>query len=190
MCQGHEHPLFFYEKYEGQCNGCGVNLQPAYACKECNFAVEFFCLTLPNKIQHKCDEHPLKLTYGEDNIYSKYHYCDICERRRNASRWFYRCAICDNSVHKDCVINAYSYMKLGKTYTAKDHPHPLTFTRKIYDYPPECHICEEHCEDLSAECLENGCNYIVHWKCIDPYRNDILRQLRWRPKGEDKELHD
>ncbi|MBA0753471.1 hypothetical protein Gogos_000134 [Gossypium gossypioides] len=189
-CQGHEHRLFFYDKYEGQCNGCGENLEHAYACKECNFAVEFDCLTLPDKIQHKCDEHPLKLTYGEDNIYSKYHYCDICERRRNPSRWFYRCAVCDNSAHKDCVIDAYSYMKLGKTYTAKDHPHPLTFTRKIYDYPPECHICEEHCEDLSAECLENGCSYIVHWKCIEPYRKDILQWLRWRPKGEDKEVHD
>ncbi|TYH51445.1 hypothetical protein ES332_D10G274900v1 [Gossypium tomentosum] len=165
-CQGHEHRLFFYEKYEGQCNGCGENLQYAYACKECKFALDYTCLTLPEKIQHKCDEHPLMLTYVEDNIYSQYHYCDICERRRNASRWFYRCAICDNSAHKDCVIDAYSYMKLGKTYTAKDHPHPLTFTRKIYDYPPECHICEEHCEDLSAECLESGCNYIVHWKSI------------------------
>ncbi|TYG51625.1 hypothetical protein ES288_D10G273800v1 [Gossypium darwinii] len=145
----HEHCLFPYEKYEGQCNGCGRNLEYAYACKECNFAVEYGCLTLSDKIKHKGDEHPLKLTYGEDNIYSKYHYCDICERRRNPSHWFYRCAICDNSAHKDCVIDAYSYMKLGKTYTAKDHPHPLTFTRKIYDYPPECHIY--------------------------PYRKDILR---------------
>ncbi|PPD76015.1 hypothetical protein GOBAR_DD27056 [Gossypium barbadense] len=184
-CQGHEHRLFFYEKYEGQCNGCGENLENAYACKECKFALEYNCLTLPDKIQHKCDEHPLMLTYVEDNIYSKYHYCDICERRRNASRWFYRCAICDNSAHTDCVIDAYSYMKLGKTYTAKDHPHPLTFTRKIYDYPPECHICEEHCEDLSAECLENGCNYIVHWKCIDPYREDILQWWRWQSRAED-----
>ncbi|MBA0635967.1 hypothetical protein Godav_000147 [Gossypium davidsonii] len=189
-CQGHEHRLFIYDKYEGQCNGCGNNLEYAYACKECNFALEYNCLMLPDKIQHKCDEHPLMLTYVEDNIYSKYHYCDICERRRNASRWFYRCEICDNSVHKDCVLNAYSYMKLGKTYTAKDHPHPLTFTRNVYDYPPECRICEEHCEDLSAECLENGCNYIFHWKCIDPYRNDILQRLMWRPKGEDKEVHD
>ncbi|KAG4127569.1 hypothetical protein ERO13_D10G222900v2 [Gossypium hirsutum] len=186
-CQGHEHRLFFYEKYEGQCNGCGNNLQSTYACKECNFAVEFDCLTLPDKIQHKCDEHPLMLTYSEDNIYSEYHYCDICERRRNASHWFYRCAICDNSAHKNCVIDAYSYLKLGKTYTTKDHPHPLTFTRKIYDYPLECHICEEHCEDLSAECLENGCNYIVHWKRIDPYRKDILQ---WWYKAEDKEVHD
>ncbi|PPD76013.1 hypothetical protein GOBAR_DD27054 [Gossypium barbadense] len=87
--------------------------------------------------------------------------------------------------HKDCAIDAYSYMKLGKTYTAKDHPHPLTFTRKIYDYPLECHICEEHCEDLFAECLENGCNYIVHWKCIDPYREDILQWWRWQSRAED-----
>ncbi|PPR99143.1 hypothetical protein GOBAR_AA21515 [Gossypium barbadense] len=187
-CQGHEHRLSYYGNCTGQCSGCGNNVKYAYVCKECKFAVEYDCLTLPDKIQHKCDEHPLMLTYGEDNIYSQYHYCDMCEKRRNPSRWFYHCAICDNSVHKDCVIDAYSYMKLGKTYTAKDHPHPLTFTRKLYDYPPECHICEEHCKDLSAECLENGCNYIVHWKCIDPYRKDILRLLRWRPKGEDKEV--
>ncbi|XP_017604509.1 uncharacterized protein LOC108451316 [Gossypium arboreum] len=75
-----EHRLFYYKKYEGQCNGCGRNLEYAFACKECNFFVEYGCLTLPDKIQHKCDEHPLMLTYGEDNIYSKYHYCDICEK--------------------------------------------------------------------------------------------------------------
>ncbi|KAA3481762.1 Protein kinase C-like, phorbol ester/diacylglycerol binding protein [Gossypium australe] len=120
-CQGHEHCLFFYEKYEGQCNCCGSNLKHAYACKECNFAVEYRCLRLRDKIQHKCDEHPLMLTYGEDNIYSGYHYCDICEQIRNPSHWFYHCVICDYSVHRNCVIDAYSYMKLGKTYTAKDH---------------------------------------------------------------------
>ncbi|PPD70519.1 hypothetical protein GOBAR_DD32595 [Gossypium barbadense] len=163
-CQGHEHRLFFYDKYEGQCNGCGNNLEDVYASKECNFAVEFGCLTFPDKIQHKCDEHPLMQFVKEEEMQA--------------------------IAHKNCVIDAYSYMKLGKTYTTKDHPHPLTFTRKIYDYPPECHICEEHCEDLSAECLENGCNYIVHWKCIDPYRKYILRRLKWQPKGEDKGVDD
>ncbi|MBA0817816.1 hypothetical protein Gohar_019568 [Gossypium harknessii] len=74
-CQGHEHCLFFYEKYEGHYNGCGENLEYAYAyaCKECNFALEYNCLTLLDKIQHKCDEHSLMLTHSEDNIYSKYH---------------------------------------------------------------------------------------------------------------------
>ncbi|XP_039067513.1 uncharacterized protein LOC120213428 [Hibiscus syriacus] len=166
-CQGHEHILTFYDEYEGQCNGCVNELVVAFACKECNFSVRYRCLRLPNKILHKCDEHPLMLTYHEDNSYSKYHYCDVCETKRNPSQWFYHCAICDNSVHRKCAIDKYSFMKIGKTYTATEHPHPLTFVRKVFDYP-ECHGCHRHCEDLSVECLQNGCNYIVHWKCIDP----------------------
>ncbi|KAK5826512.1 hypothetical protein PVK06_021434 [Gossypium arboreum] len=84
VCDGwHKHRLYRYDKYEGQCNGCGDQLHGAYVCKDSNFTVHNRCLRLPNKIQHEYDEHPLILTYHEDNLYSEYTYCDICEETRN-----------------------------------------------------------------------------------------------------------
>ncbi|KAL4388753.1 hypothetical protein GQ457_09G029310 [Hibiscus cannabinus] len=71
---------------------------------------------------------------------------------------------------RSCAIDdRYAFMKSGKSYASKDHPHPLTFTRKVYDYP-ECHICRRHCDDLSVECRQSRCNYIdlVHLVALHP----------------------
>ncbi|MFQ6644065.1 hypothetical protein Gotur_017504 [Gossypium turneri] len=160
--QGHKHRLYRYDKYEGQCNGCGDQLHGAYVCKECKFAVHNRCLRLPSKILHEYDEHPLILTYHEDNLYSEYTYCDICEETRNPNHWFYHCAICSTSAHRECVVKRHSYMKLGGSYRMRSHPHQLTFTKKI----SACHVCHQPCLDLSLECLKSGCDYIVHLECI------------------------
>ncbi|OMO75899.1 Zinc finger, PHD-type [Corchorus olitorius] len=166
-CGGHQHRLTYYDKYKGQCNGCGGKRSWGFACKDCNFLVDGECLMLPNIIQHKCDEHPLKLTYGDPNVYSEHNYCDICEERRNPNLWFYHCASCDTSVHPNCVVGRYSFLKLGLSYKYEDHPHPLTLTQKVYDYPDQCHECEEPCLDAALECKEKGCNYILHWGCVE-----------------------
>ncbi|XVF83578.1 hypothetical protein PTKIN_Ptkin16aG0500500 [Pterospermum kingtungense] len=167
-CEGHEHRLTFYDKYEAQCRGCEDQLHSAFACKDCNFAVEYNCLVLPKRILHKCDEHPLFLTYHEDNVYSEYLYCDVCEEPRNPNHWFYHCGICDKSAHPKCVVRKSSFIKLGSTYTKGNHPHPLTFTQKDHDYAV-CQICDQPWfDDLALECVQNGCKFIVHWKCIKP----------------------
>ncbi|XVF43551.1 hypothetical protein PTKIN_Ptkin02bG0049100 [Pterospermum kingtungense] len=166
-CQGHEHPLSFYVEYEGQCNACGENRRGAFKCKECNFAVGGDCIDLPCTIRHKCDEHLLTLTYHDDDTYSKRQFCDVCEEDRNPNLWFYHCAICDTCVHPRCVLGRgrYPYMKLGKRYEFKDHPHPLTLVKKMYYYP-ECSACDKHCLDLALECQEPTCGYIIHWDCF------------------------
>ncbi|OMO96827.1 Protein kinase C-like, phorbol ester/diacylglycerol binding protein [Corchorus olitorius] len=165
-CGGHEHRLTFYLKYEGQCRGCGEKLNRGIACKDCNFLVDVKCLMLPETIRRKCDEHLLKLTYGDRNVYSEHNFCDICEERRNPELWFYYCAICDNSFHPKCVVGKYSFLKLGLTYKFEDHPHQLIVTEKVYDYPNKCYQCDEPCQlDAALECVENGCDYICHWNC-------------------------
>ncbi|KAL4289510.1 hypothetical protein GQ457_14G012840 [Hibiscus cannabinus] len=65
---------------------------------------DFECLRLPNKILHRCDEHPLMLAYPEDNLYSEYNYCDICEQTRDPTKWFYHCATCNTSTHRKCAV--------------------------------------------------------------------------------------
>ncbi|OMO75983.1 DC1 domain-containing protein [Corchorus olitorius] len=175
-CGGHQHRLTYYGNYEGQCNGCGDKLSWGNACKDCNFIVDDKCLMLPNIIRHKCDEHLLKLTYGDQNVYSEYNYCDICEERRNPDLWFYHCASCDTSAHPNCVVGRYSFLKPGVSYKYKHHPHPLTLTRRVYDHPDQCHKCKKPCLDATLECEEKGCNYILHWECVI-YRSETLKRL-------------
>ncbi|XVF83598.1 hypothetical protein PTKIN_Ptkin16aG0502200 [Pterospermum kingtungense] len=167
--KGHQHQLWFLDGKEAECNACGVKSRVEYWCNNCNFAVHDKCLKLPQIARHKCDEHPLKLTYHDDNDYVKHHYCDICEEQRDPSHWFYCCKICDKSAHPECVLGKYPFIKPGSSYNGKyDHPHrPLIFVQKVYDYP-ECHICGKRCVDLALECAETGCKYTVHWECIKP----------------------
>ncbi|KAE8714817.1 hypothetical protein F3Y22_tig00110187pilonHSYRG00082 [Hibiscus syriacus] len=106
--QGHEHRLYYYPFNRGLCSGCGDELRGAFTCRDCNFAVDWKCLRLPSKILHRCDDHPLTLTYQEDNLYSKYNYCDVCERRRDPYQSFYHCAMCKTSAHRECVVKRYS----------------------------------------------------------------------------------
>ncbi|XVF62914.1 hypothetical protein PTKIN_Ptkin09bG0046900 [Pterospermum kingtungense] len=169
--QGHKHPLFFSRKHEGQCNACGEEVGPGlFRCKLCNFNLGIFCcLKLPLTSRHKCDEHPLALTYKESNGYSKYHRCDICEEKRDPRFWFYHCATCDTCAHPRCVLGKYPFIKAGSRYKEDDHPHPLTFVRKAYNYPAACRKCRKPCQDLALECPKSTCNYIVYWECVKPY---------------------
>nr|KJB78571.1 hypothetical protein B456_013G007400 [Gossypium raimondii] len=168
---GHKHPLLFYYDYfhyKEQCSGCGRDMiSRTYRCKDCNFNRCRSCVQLPATVKHKCDDHILTLTYDKITDYAIYHYCDICEKERDPKHWFYHCETCDISVHVDCVLGEYSFIKLGSTYNEGNHEHPLTFVKKIHYYP-ECVECGKLCEDLSLECAEPGCNYIAHCKCIKP----------------------
>ncbi|XWS53839.1 hypothetical protein CRYUN_Cryun10bG0034700 [Craigia yunnanensis] len=174
-CEGHEHTLFFYRKYDGQCNGCGCDMNYGFQCKTCNFTLDDNCVGLPPKIRHNCDKHILILTYHDDNHYPQSHYCDICEEKRDPNHWFYHCKICDTSAHAKCVLDKYGFIKLGSTYEEGNHPHPLTFVKKKYYYP-DCLVCCKPCQGLALQCLESECNYIVHWECVCP---DTLKEFSY-----------
>ncbi|XVF83026.1 hypothetical protein PTKIN_Ptkin16aG0099500 [Pterospermum kingtungense] len=164
MYPGHEHLLFFDPKYDGQCTACGASIGYVFRCtKKCNYALQYECIILPHAVQHKCDEHFLKLTYYEKGDPEEC-ICDICEEKRDPNHWFYYCSICDKSAHPKCALGEYPFIKVGRMYTVEDHPHPLTFVRKIYNYPQPCSECGQHCKDLSLECAT--CNYIVHCECL------------------------
>ncbi|XP_012481576.1 uncharacterized protein LOC105796409 [Gossypium raimondii] len=152
-CPGHEHPLLFYFDFGGRCSACGLDIEPAYSCKDCNYSVDHFCMLLPTRVSHKCDEHLLALTYHDIHDYSKHHYCDICEQKRDLKRWFYHCTTCDTSAHVKCVLGEYPFIKTGSIYKEGDHPHPVTFVKKIKHYP-KCTKCGEPCEELALECAE------------------------------------
>ncbi|KAB2010658.1 hypothetical protein ES319_D10G256100v1 [Gossypium barbadense] len=171
--EGHEHLLLLYITYlGGYCNACGGSIggYKVYRCKACYFNVHYGCLTsLPQTTWHKSDRHCLILTYHEDNDYSQYHYCDVCEKERSPNTWFYHCPICDNSAHLSCVLRGSQFLKRGIKIKESDHPHTLMIVEKVYDYP-ECHKCGHRCMDLALECLDAECKYIIHWECSTTFQ--------------------
>ncbi|KAB2063692.1 hypothetical protein ES319_A10G234200v1, partial [Gossypium barbadense] len=184
MSGGHEHLLLLYLTYFGQCcNACDRSIDGdiVYRCKACNFNVHSACVNLlPQTTWHKSDRHCLILTYHEDNDYSQYHYCDVCEKERNLNTWFYHCPICDNSAHCSFVLRDNDlFLKRGSKIKESDHPHTLMFVEKDYDYP-ECHECGDRCMDLALECLDAECKYIIHWKCSTSFQllqNGIINNV-------------
>ncbi|KAL4386471.1 hypothetical protein GQ457_09G029300 [Hibiscus cannabinus] len=175
--RAHTHPLLLYHNYLGEyCNACGgirgANLfARAYRCKACYFTLHADCaIFYPETAWHKFDRHGLVLAYHEDNDYSEYHYCDICEGERSPYTWFYHCAICDNSAHLSCAFGDFPFIKRGIriSFVEIDHPHTLVFVQKVYHYP-ECCRCGQRCFDLAVECSDAGCKYILHWRCSRLY---------------------
>ncbi|KAL4272773.1 hypothetical protein GQ457_13G028480 [Hibiscus cannabinus] len=164
-CLRHKHPLLFYKDYTGQCSACGGNdIKGMFRCKDCNISLDHMCFSLPIIAQHKCDEHLLSLTDHDDSSYSKTHFCDICEESRDPNLWFYHCARCNTSAHINCVLGDYPFVKLDSIFEIETHEHPLTFVKRIYNYP-NCNDCVEPCLDYAFECPKSGCNYITHIEC-------------------------
>ncbi|OMO68688.1 Zinc finger, PHD-type [Corchorus olitorius] len=156
----HDHPIFLDHKLQGNCGACSNQIQlftskPSllYTCTDgCEFVLDFSCLTLPEMAQYKYDEHPLLLAYRDDSDPSQ-GYCDICEEERNQKQWFYVCAKCDNSVHTKCILGELPFIKLGKTLFNPNHPHPLTFVKKIWNCP-RCSLCNKLCYGQALECMD------------------------------------
>ncbi|MBA0797438.1 hypothetical protein Gohar_008141, partial [Gossypium harknessii] len=139
----HKHPIFLYTEKSGGCVACGKNnIKGLLCCKDCDFSLDHRCFSLPITFQHKSDERLLSLTYHDNNSYSESHFCDICEERRDPNLWFYHCATCDTSVHVDCVLGRYPFIKFGNIIKVRKdiHEHPTTVVKKIYYYP-NCGKC-------------------------------------------------
>lgn len=170
--EGHEHTLIlFKDSSNAECSACGLGCRIKFRCEECSFNLDLRCASLPYTTKHKWDgEPPAKLTYNSiENKLGEY-YCDICEKRRNPSHWFYHGEYCDFSAHPTCIIGKH-HVKFGKTIEDYDrHPHPLTLVEKSRkEYPhfahPKCAICGKPCKDLVFKCAE--CNYYIHGACHD-----------------------
>ncbi|MBA0611935.1 hypothetical protein Godav_012585 [Gossypium davidsonii] len=144
-CPGHEHPLLFYNDFDGQCSACANNITTAFGCKDCNYSVDPWCIRLPTRAGRECDIYLLSLTYLED-----------------PKHWFYHCITWDVCANVKCVLGKYLFIKNRNIYKEGDHPHPLTYIK----YYLECSECGEVCEDVALLCAELECNCHVHLKCI------------------------
>ncbi|MBA0578620.1 hypothetical protein Gorai_020897 [Gossypium raimondii] len=65
------HYLFYDVENRSDCSACGRRRynESSNICKDGDFVLNSGCVTLPKTSRHSCDEHPLKLFYGDSNDY-------------------------------------------------------------------------------------------------------------------------
>ncbi|KAI5560405.1 hypothetical protein BDE02_16G045500 [Populus trichocarpa] len=189
--EGHEHPLYLPADRKNilrcsnggrwpppllaadgenipHCSGCCVSEESKvfFKCAVCDFKLGMKCATLPYKARHEYDDHPLFLTYINENDYQPS--CIICEKDRDPKLWFYRCEKCDFDAHPECALGKYPYVKPGGVQTYPKHPHPLALVMKTEYYRPQaCDTCGLPCDDLALECTDPNCSFIIHRMSLD-----------------------
>ncbi|KAF2286145.1 hypothetical protein GH714_010929 [Hevea brasiliensis] len=186
---GHDHLLRLVKgqrSYGSYCSACYCGKFTYFDCTKCDFSLDFRCASLPSSVSHRFDEnHPLTLDYNFVSGKDIEHYCAICEwiidpgsHIFDCVPWFYGCRECDISIHPECVLGRYPYIKFGGAYLYDIHPHPLTLVQKPFvkvqrkkHYPP-CDYCAEPfsvgenigdpCQDLALQCSQ--CPFVIHRK--------------------------
>ncbi|XP_018462618.1 uncharacterized protein LOC108833709 [Raphanus sativus] len=142
---GHLHPLYFlFNSYLLKCNACmNVTYKHVLRCDTCNFYLCLFCATLPLKIWHKNDEHPLALCCGKEA--SCQIWCDICERKSDPSLWFYTCSDCGVIFHVRCVVGDFSRINVGSTIECGRAGEIFEAVPNNYKTRPLCRKCHSRC---------------------------------------------
>ncbi|KAJ0537479.1 putative chromatin regulator PHD family [Helianthus annuus] len=107
-------------------------------------------LLIPETTTHKCDKHPMKLSYFPIENHMGDYFCEICEEEFDPESTFYHCRECMQSIHTACApsilryetyakcgryghdVNEYINVKFGGTYNNIEvHPHPLSFDQGV-----------------------------------------------------------
>ncbi|KAJ0643210.1 putative chromatin regulator PHD family [Helianthus annuus] len=167
-----------------------------FSCHTCdNFRVHSSCaLLIPETTTHKCDKHPMKLSYFPIENHKSDYFCEICEKSFDPELPFYHCRECMQSIHTACAPSILQYetyttrewfyddsnaihkfvnVKFGGTYeNSKVHPHPLSFVQGIQD-DGQCDSNDCRNIDLQFKmifkCLD--CKFAVHYKCCERMSN-------------------
>ncbi|XP_035538646.1 uncharacterized protein LOC108983817 isoform X2 [Juglans regia] len=169
-CHEHDHQLILASSSEAKtCSACGSEGRNNFSCVDCEFTLDFKCLTQPHTMNYKKHDHPFTLcSTSEDD--SGECYCDICEEKRDPKCWFYYCADCSYPAHPGCILGKYPNFNWERilisfpqrTFKRAFHQNPLTVVLKTFD---RCSVCGELIlGELAEECAE--CNLIIHEKCV------------------------
>ncbi|AED97251.1 Cysteine/Histidine-rich C1 domain family protein [Arabidopsis thaliana] len=144
---GHIHPLYFAKKEEHTCDGCQKSIEDyMLRCKACDFDLCLYCATLPEKIWHRNDGHPLTLCCGEKEEASGKYWCDICEKELDPSIWFYTCYDCGVTLHAQCVLGDFSRLVLGQIYSFGEKEIEFEAVPNNINTRPFCIQCNSRCK--------------------------------------------
>ncbi|KAL0843522.1 hypothetical protein Bca101_016767 [Brassica carinata] len=176
---GHLHPLYFNDVLDVSfiCDACEEDFAARdyrlLRCDACDFDLCCYCATLPLKLWHMNDDHPITLNCGTK--VSLKSWCDICEREVDQCKWFYTCSDCEVTFHTRCVLGDFSRLKPETVIMC---PEKLVFykekrfevVRNNNSTRPLCSQCHSRCKVsvvLKACDGENG--YICSRSCLTNY---------------------
>ncbi|XP_019094675.1 PREDICTED: uncharacterized protein LOC104758329 [Camelina sativa] len=143
-CHPHDHP-FIFNFTQGKCIGCkSRNCSRMYLeCTQCKSFLGLNCATLPCVAHYKHDKHPLTLCFGEEETTNLQHWCDICEAKLDATKWFYSCNPCGVTLHVTCLLGNQVYMK--PNHIIEMFCENINITRNTGNTRPTCDRCGDHC---------------------------------------------
>ena len=189
----HPHPLyykFFTFSAVAKCDICHITRRHLLCCEECDFRLDFRCATLPKKVmKQRYDDHPLFLSYGENNVDGEY-WCDVCEKRVDAKTWFYTCDACGVTLHVSCVVGDFSYHMPGPLSTVvSEYKMVPPAVVSLYKVVPNTSICRPLCSRCHTRCKlpciletsEDGVNvYFCSNDCHkNPWESSYYQQRTW-----------
>ncbi|KAJ4886182.1 Cysteine/Histidine-rich C1 domain family protein [Raphanus sativus] len=163
---GHFHPLYFVKtKKKRQCNACG-RYPDGYmlTCGACDFDLCLYCATLPERIWHISDEHPLTLNYGGKKAIGK-NWCQVCEMKLDSRKWFFTCFDCGVTLHVGCVLGDFSWLDPNCSVSYRGKEHLAILNRQ--NSRPFCRHCHDRCKApviLQVNDEHNG--YICSRPCL------------------------
>ncbi|KAF8091894.1 hypothetical protein N665_0433s0059 [Sinapis alba] len=153
---GHLHPLYFVEtNKEYYCNAC--RRAPDHGYMLSYFELCLYCATLPEKIWHISDEHPLTL-YCSGKAAMDKNWCQVCEMELDSSKWFFTCSDCGVTLHVQCVLEI-----SHKEYC-------VVFNNQ--NSRPFCRHCHDRCKAsviLQYKDLDEQNGYICSKSCLYSY---------------------
>ncbi|KAH0905142.1 LOW QUALITY PROTEIN: hypothetical protein HID58_044645, partial [Brassica napus] len=162
----HLHPLYFVETVENSpCDAC-TRFQDGYVlnCSDCDFDLCLYCATLPEKIWHISDEHPLTLYHGGKKATGT-NWCEVCEMELDSSKWFFTCFGCGVTLHDKCVLGDFS--RLTPNYSVPFRGKEYSVILNNQNSRPSCRSCHDRCKApviLQVNDEHNG--YICSNSCL------------------------
>ncbi|KAK7336651.1 hypothetical protein VNO77_17197 [Canavalia gladiata] len=150
--QSHKHPIFLKKtSIARQCKGCHGWSSHVYVCDVCDdFAIDCGCVTLPCKVWHMYDKHPLSLNYFVEGDLREYE-CGICNEKISSKQWLYHCDDCNFPAHPYCVVSKHRGVKFGGSFKYDFHSHPLALV-EVTKKDNTCEACGECCNGWTLEC--------------------------------------
>ncbi|KAG7614748.1 putative chromatin regulator PHD family [Arabidopsis thaliana] len=168
---GHIHPLNFDKMKNHYCDGCKTDIDDyMLRCKACDFDLCLYCATLPKRIWHRNDGHPLTLCCGEKEEANGKYWCDICEKELDPSIWFYTCFDCGVTLHAQCVLGDFSRLALGQNYWFGEKGIKFEAVPNNHNTRPLCIQCQSRCNVSVILKKGNEDNrYICSRSCLSSY---------------------
>ncbi|GER33122.1 cysteine/Histidine-rich C1 domain family protein [Striga asiatica] len=117
-------------------------------------------------------------------------------RSIQSGEWHYRCHLCQQSLHFNCVpsVDRLSKIKFGFTVRVQGHPCPVACVRALSVYCYMCGHCgktiKEHNDEIAFECPK--CYFRIHKDCCAKTllsdKDDVTdcsdEDARWRQYGK------